>query len=47
VLEREYIALRQRYVDLKVEYWHAVAAGDETRAERVGAQARALADDLN
>lgn len=47
VVEREYVALRQRYVELKVEYWQAVAAGDEARAERIGAEARALADDLN
>ena len=47
VLEAEYIALRQRYVDLKVEYWRAIEAGDEARAERLGAEARGLADNLN
>lgn len=44
--EAEHLRLRQRYVQLKVEYWEAVAAGDPARAERVGAEASALADDL-
>lgn len=40
------IALRQRYVELKIDYWHAVQAGDEARAERLSSQARALADEM-
>ena len=45
-LEAEHIALRQRYVRLKIDYWHAVQAGDDARVELLSAQARALADDL-
>jgi DNA-binding transcriptional MerR regulator len=45
-LEAEQIALRQRYVRLKIDYWHAVQAGDDARVELLSAQARALADDL-
>lgn len=45
-VEAEYIALRQRYVRLKIDYWHAIEAGDPERAELIGAEARALADEL-
>jgi DNA-binding transcriptional MerR regulator len=45
-LEAEHIALRQRYVALKIDYWHAVDAGDEARAELLSGEARKLADDL-
>ena len=45
-LEAEHIALRQRYVRLKVEYWQAVQAGDEARTELLSNEARALADEL-
>jgi DNA-binding transcriptional MerR regulator len=45
-LEAEQIALRQRYVRLKIDYWHAVQAGDDARVELLSAEARALADDL-
>jgi DNA-binding transcriptional MerR regulator len=44
--EAEAIALRERYVGLKVAYWQAVAAGDPTRAQEIAAQASALADEL-
>jgi len=40
-LEAEQIALRQRYVRLKIDYWHAVQAGDDARAERLSTGARA------
>ena len=46
VLEAEHIGLRQRYVALKIDYWHAVDAGDEDRAELLSGEARKLADDL-
>ena len=41
-LEREaaFIALRKRYVQLKIDYWHAVAAGDEDRVEMLSRDAR-------
>jgi DNA-binding transcriptional MerR regulator len=45
-LEAESIALRQRYVRLKIDYWHAVDAGDTARAELLSSEARKLADEL-
>jgi DNA-binding transcriptional MerR regulator len=45
-LEAEHIALRQRYVRLKIDYWQAVQAGDSARAELMSGQARVLADEL-
>lgn len=45
-LEAEHIALRQRYVRLKIDYWHAIAAGDAERAELVSGEAGALAEAL-
>ena len=45
-MEAEQLALRQRYVALKIDYWHAVDAGDDARAQRISADARALADGL-
>ena len=45
-LEAEQLALRQQYVRLKVDYWHAVQAGDDARAERLSTRARTLADEL-
>lgn len=45
-LEAEQIALRQRYVRLKIDYWHAVEAGDDARTELLSTEARAMADEL-
>ena len=45
-LESEHIALRQRYVRLKIDYWHAVQESDAVRAELLSTEARALADEL-
>ena len=45
-LEARHLALRQRYVALKIEFWSATDAGDEARAEVLSEQARTLADDL-
>ena len=45
-LEAEQLALRERYVRLKIDYWQAVQAGDEARADLLGTEARALADEL-
>ena len=45
-LEAEHLALRQRYVRLKIDYWHAVEAGDAARADLLSAEARTLADEL-
>ncbi|TWV30453.1 MerR family transcriptional regulator [Streptomyces misionensis] len=44
--EAEYIALRQRYVRLKIDYWGAVQSGDDARARALSEQARTLADEL-
>ena len=44
--EAEQLALRQRYVALKIDYWHAIGAGDDARAELLSGEARKLADDL-
>ncbi|MFD9669972.1 MerR family transcriptional regulator [Rhodococcus sp. NPDC059968] len=46
-LEAQQIALRQRYVDIKIDYWHAIDAGDEPRAELLAAEASALAHQLH
>jgi DNA-binding transcriptional MerR regulator len=45
-LEADHLELRQRYVRLKIDYWHAVDAGDDARIESLSAEARALADGL-
>lgn len=44
--EAEALALRQRYVALKITYWQAVRVGDDARAEQISVQARRLADEL-
>ncbi|WP_408896831.1 MerR family transcriptional regulator [Nocardioides sp. R1-1] len=44
--EAELLAVRRRYVDLKIDYWRAVADGDDAHAASLSAQARALADAL-
>ncbi len=45
-LEAEFIQLRQRYVRLKIDYWQAIEAGDNDRAELLSSEARSLADEL-
>lgn len=45
-LEAERVALRHRYVRLKIDYWHAVAAGDSARTQQLSKQAAALAAEL-
>jgi DNA-binding transcriptional MerR regulator len=44
--EAAQIALRQRYVRIKIGYWHAVEAGDRARADLLSGEARTLADEL-
>ena len=44
--EAEQVALRQRYVRIKIDYWHAVSAGDHERADLLSEQARGLADEI-
>ena len=45
-VEADQIAVRRRYVALKIDYWHAVDAGDAERAELLSGEARTLADEL-
>src|SRR5690349_25125637 len=44
--EAQRLVLRQRYVALKIDYWNAVAAGDDARADLISGEARTLADEL-
>lgn len=44
--EAEHLALRQRYVALKIDYWRAVEAGDTDRAQDISVRADGLADEL-
>jgi DNA-binding transcriptional MerR regulator len=44
--EAEHLAVRQRYVDLKIDYWRAIEAGDTERAELISGEAGKLADAL-
>jgi DNA-binding transcriptional MerR regulator len=44
--EAEQIALRRRYVRLKIEYWRAVDAGDDERADLLAEEAGSLASAL-
>jgi len=45
-VEAEHVALRQRYVRLKIAYWQAVDADDAARVELMAGEARRLADEL-
>jgi DNA-binding transcriptional MerR regulator len=45
-VEADRIAIRRRYVHLKIDYWQAVGAGDEARAEALSQNALSLADEL-
>ena len=45
-IEAEQVALRKRYVQLKIDYWHAVKAGDEAQVGLLSSEAGALADGL-
>jgi DNA-binding transcriptional MerR regulator len=44
--EAETLEMRRRYVGIKVDYWRAVAAGDQERTEQLSAQSLALADQI-
>ncbi|MEN0138482.1 MAG: MerR family transcriptional regulator [Rhodococcus sp. (in: high G+C Gram-positive bacteria)] len=46
-IEAQQVALRQRYVAIKIDYWRAIDAGDEPRATLLAAEASALADELH
>jgi DNA-binding transcriptional MerR regulator len=42
--EAEALAVRRHYVDLKVAFWQAVAAGDDAEASRIAAEAHPLSE---
>ncbi|MGW4369416.1 MerR family transcriptional regulator [Nocardia takedensis] len=44
--EARLIGIRQQYVTIKIEYWRAAAAGDDTEAERLAIIARSLVKQL-
>jgi DNA-binding transcriptional MerR regulator len=44
--EAHNLELRQRYVDIKIAYWKAVASGDTTEIEVTREQTYALAQEL-
>jgi DNA-binding transcriptional MerR regulator len=44
--EAKRVALRQRYVQLKIAYWQAISAGDDARSQGLAGEARSLADEL-
>ena len=44
--EEHYLKLRRRYVDTKIAYWHAVAAGKKKKAEAMANTARKIAKAL-
>lgn len=44
--EAEQVALRQRYVQLKIAYWQAVSEGDNARSQVLAGEARSLAGEL-
>lgn len=44
--EARYVKLRLQYVELKIAYWQAVAAGDAKQVAAISEKAKALASDL-
>lgn len=42
--EADMLKLRQGYVKLKIDYWNAVASGNDTGAQLIALKARKLAD---
>lgn len=44
--EEKQLKVRQKYVEVKIRYWQAVLAGDETQKVRIATQAEILAKQL-
>ena len=44
--EAHYLQLRQRYVETKIAYWHAVAAKDKKEAAAISQSAQIIAKEL-
>jgi len=45
-IEEEQIKIRRAYIELKIEYWQAVTAGDDDKKESIARQAAVLAKQL-
>lgn len=45
--EAHFMQLRQRYVDIKIEYWKAVEAGDDEKITEIKELAESIASELN
>jgi hypothetical protein len=45
--EARLLVVRRRYVELKIDFWRAVEAGDDAQAERLAGEAAAMADELH
>lgn len=45
-VEADQLELRQRYVALKIQYWHAIEQGDDALAQQISGEARQLANGL-
>lgn len=41
--EKEYLLLKQRYVDIKIAYWKAIAAGHVTESQEIAKRALEIA----
>ena len=46
VAEEQQLKVRQQYVNLKVKYWQAIAAGDNAKAQSIAKKANVLAKKL-
>jgi DNA-binding transcriptional MerR regulator len=44
--EAKALEVRQRYIELKIRYWQAVAVGDDAEADRIGDQVEAVAQSV-
>lgn len=44
--EAHFMQLRQRYVNVKIDYWKAVEAGDDVRVAKIKQMADAIASEL-
>jgi DNA-binding transcriptional MerR regulator len=44
--EAQVLQLRQRYIEVKIAYWRAVASGDEVQVQAITERARAISEEL-
>jgi hypothetical protein len=45
--EQQQISARREYVQLKIQFWHALAAGDQRQADQVAEKAARAAENLH